>query len=205
MSILLVGLEAILNVHFTCPCKAGLNVSIVVLIFIAPALFASLVMLLLLWPCTYNCSYFQEQNNSGASEGQNIGGTSQEQNRGGSETQDIRGASQGQDAGGTSQSRKNNSVEALSCGIAFGLCIFPCLVWTCALLINGDYVACAHTQCYGRYACDKELNPNCLNWCKPINSSQNNETRCYEITQELTTKSKVSIIVFFTQFQVKTA
>ncbi|KAF4097581.1 hypothetical protein G5714_021589 [Onychostoma macrolepis] len=43
----------------------------------------------------------------------------------------------------------------------------------------------------GRYACDKELHPICLNWCKPTDLNQGgNETELYERTRELIEQSK---------------
>ncbi|XP_048061795.1 uncharacterized protein LOC125277453 [Megalobrama amblycephala] len=71
----LVGLQGIMDVKFSCPCKAGWNRDISALIFCSPALFALVIMLVLLRPFQYKCSCQdgektpQGQGNTGASEG----------------------------------------------------------------------------------------------------------------------------------------
>lgn len=77
--------------------------------------------------------------------------------------QNNRGASQGE----ASQSKINDLDVNFSCEKAVLVCLIPSLVRICLCFIDGDYLACGVTDWSGHYACDKQLHPNCLNWCKP--------------------------------------
>lgn len=167
ISFLLVGLQAIVDVKFSCPCKADRNKAISAFIFIVPALFAFVIMFVLLRPCQYKCRC-KKQNNTETSQGK-----------------DTKETSQGQDNSETSLEK------------VFVVCCIPGIVWICICFIDGDYFACGLTNWTGRYACDNELHPNCLNWCKPTElSPEEYETEYYEKTRELIFTSKVSITGF---------
>ncbi|XP_051772170.1 uncharacterized protein LOC127524571 [Ctenopharyngodon idella] len=180
ISFLLVGLQAIVDVKFSCPCKADRNKAISAFIFIVPALFAFVIMFVLLRPCQYKCRC-KKQNNTETSQGKDTKETSQGQDN--SET------SQGKDTKETSQGQDNSETSLEK---AVVVCCIPGIVWICICFIDGDYFACGLTNWTGRYACDKELHPNCLNWCKPTElSPEEYETEYYEKTRELIFTSKI--------------
>ncbi|XP_058615498.1 uncharacterized protein LOC131529695 [Onychostoma macrolepis] len=111
LSLLLVGLQAMIDVKFSCPCNVKWNNHLIALIFIAPITIALVIMILLLRPfhyeCSCNCSC-KNQNNSGRTQGQDDRGTTQgKDDRGSTQGQDDRGTSQGQDNRGTSQGQDN--------------------------------------------------------------------------------------------------
>ncbi|XP_048061827.1 uncharacterized protein LOC125277482 [Megalobrama amblycephala] len=298
----LVGLQAIMEVKFSCPCKAGWNTAISALVFCAPALFAFVIMFVLLRPIPFKYSCCQKQNNiedSRKSQAQDNKETSQAQdnketsqaqdnkktsqaqdnkktsqaqdnketsqaqdnketsqaqdnketsqaqdnketsqaqdnketsqaqdnketsqaqdnketsqaqdNKETSQAQDNKETSQAQDNKKTSQAQDNKETsqgkneetpqehlkQCIKCRYTtFFVCLIPSLVWICICFIDGDYLACGFTTCNGRYACDKELHPNCLNWCKPTElSPEKNETECYERTRKLIYISKIT-------------
>jgi len=166
MIFLLVGLESIMDVKFSCPCRNDRNQVISVFIFIVPAVVVFVIMFLLLRPCKYESSSRTSQ------------------------AQDSRGTSQGQD------NRRMFQVLLVCC--------IPCLVWITICFIDGDYLACGFTDWNGHYACDKELHPICLNWCKPTKLSPGkNETECYDTTLKLIFISKVSIIGYWPNFPLQ--
>lgn len=55
LSILLFGLEAIIEHRFVCPCTFWLNALAAAFVFIGPALFTLSLMCILLRPCRYGC------------------------------------------------------------------------------------------------------------------------------------------------------
>ncbi|XP_048061826.1 uncharacterized protein LOC125277480 [Megalobrama amblycephala] len=175
MTFSLVGLQAVMDVKFSCPCKAYWNMPITAFIFIVPAFFAFIIMFILLRPIPFKYSCSQKQNNIEASR----------------RNKDCEETSQGHDNKETPQEHLKYCIK---CRVkTFLVCLIPSLVWICIFLIDGDYIACGFTNWNGRYACDKELHPYCLNWCKPTElSSEKNETKCYERTRELIYISKIS-------------
>lgn len=56
LSCLLIGLEALIDKEFSCPCREHLNYYLSIVVFIAPAFFAFLLMFLLLRPFKYTCT-----------------------------------------------------------------------------------------------------------------------------------------------------
>ncbi|XDV22695.1 hypothetical protein PO909_027541 [Leuciscus waleckii] len=157
MIFLLVGLQEIMDVKFSCPCRVGRNHALTSCIFFAPAIVA------------LNKITVEHLKEKTAVEHLRL--------------------------------KKNELVENLSCRKVFVVCCIPCLVWICIFFIDGDYLACGLTDCNGYYACDNELHPRCMNWCKPTKlSPPKNETECYERTLELIWISKVSFIGFWPNF-----
>lgn len=130
-------------------------------------------------PCKYSLS--QGQDSNGKLQEQDKNEASQEQGTDGqSQEQDERGKSQ-------SEETKQSFVTVLVA------CLIPPIVWICIFFIDGDYLACAATDWNGQYACDKELHPICLNWCKPTELNQGgNETELYEQTRDMIDTSKVN-------------
>lgn len=96
--------------------------------------------------------------------------------------------SQEQDKSGTTQSKETKQSQK-TCFVFLA----PSVVWLCLCLIDGDYIACAATHWNGKYACDKELHSNCLNWCKPELNQGTNETELYNYTHKAINISKVSL------------
>ncbi|XDV22697.1 hypothetical protein PO909_027543, partial [Leuciscus waleckii] len=205
---LLVGLQAIMDVKFSCPCRVGRNQALTSCILFAPAIFALLIMLLLLRSYKNESSLCSSQgkDSSGTSQGKDSSGTSQGKDSSGtSQGKDSSGTSQGKDSSGTSQGKESSgtsqgkdssgtsqSEKKLSWDKAFVVCI-TCLVWICIFFIDGDYLACGLTNWNGHYACDNELHPRCVNWCKPTKLSRGqNETECYEKTLEFIWISKIT-------------
>ncbi|XP_016106224.1 uncharacterized protein [Sinocyclocheilus grahami] len=179
LSFMLLGLQALLDVQFSCPCKVKWNALISGFLFIVPSLFAFVIMFMLLRPCKYKCSHSQRKNSGGRTQGQDNNEASQEE--------DKSGQSQEQNKSAIYQSEETRQ----SFETVLMACLIPPIVWICIFLIDGDYVACGFTDWNGRYACDKDLHPICLNWCKPTELNQGgNETELYEQTRELIDQSK---------------
>lgn len=183
LSFMLLGLQALMDVQFSCPCKVKWNALISSFVLIVPALFVFVIMLMFLRPCKY--SHSQGQDSNGKLQEQDKNKASQEDGKGGqSQEQDGRGKSE-------SEETKQSFVTVLVA------CLIPPVVWICIFFIDGDYLACAATDWNGQYACDKKLHPICLNWCKPTESNQGgNETELYEQTREMVDKSKVNATGF---------
>ncbi|KAI2650481.1 Halomucin [Labeo rohita] len=246
LSFLLVGLQSMIDVKFSCPCKTKWNSAIATVIFVAPAIVALVIMLFLLRPfkykyegCCCHCDCCcQEKNNSkrshkddntgtshrdykaGTSHNDDNAGTSHSGDNTGTSHRDDKtrttykddnagtshiddnertphrgnntGTSQGQDKKETFQSETNELEENLGFVKASFVCLVPSLVWICLCFIDGDYLACGLTKWNGHYACDKELHPNCLNWCKPDELSQGKTETEYERTRELIVISKIT-------------
>lgn len=187
MSFLLVGLQALINFHFSCPCKYEWNVTLSLFVLVVPAFFAFVIMLMLLKPWKYKhinrvCSCCQKSKCGESSKKKN--------NSKGSQEQEKTGQSQEQNESGETRSQTKESCEWVLLA-----CLIPPVVWICIYFIDGDYVACAASKWDGRYACDKELHPVCLNWCKP--NEQGNETKNYKETLEAIRASKVNVTGFF--------
>ncbi|KAK9963988.1 hypothetical protein ABG768_005199 [Culter alburnus] len=111
MTFSLVGLQAIIDVKFSCPCKAYWNIAISAFIFIVPALFAFVIMFALLKPFQYKRSS-QKQNNSETSQGKDSKETSQgKDNSETSQGKDSKETSQGKDSKETSQGKDNSETS----------------------------------------------------------------------------------------------
>ncbi|KAL1251478.1 hypothetical protein QQF64_019274 [Cirrhinus molitorella] len=170
LSFMMLGLQALIAVKFSCPCKVKWNALTSLFLFVVPALFAFVIMFMLLRPCKFKCSRSQRQTSGGRTQSRVNNEASQEE--------DKSGIYQSED---TSQSFE----------IVLMACLIPPIVWICIFFIDGDYLACGFTDWNGRYACDKDLHPICLNWCKPTELNQGgNETKLYERTRELIDQSK---------------
>ncbi|XP_043079309.1 uncharacterized protein LOC122327776 [Puntigrus tetrazona] len=179
LSFMLLGLQELIDVHFSCPCKVKWNSLITGFLFIVPALFAFVIMFMLLRPCKYKRSRSQRQKSVGRAQGQG--------NKEASQERDESGESQEQDKSAIHQFDEARQ----SFPTVLMACLIPPIVWICIFFIDGDYLACGFTDWNGRYACDKDLHPICLNWCKPTDLNQReNQTELYERTRELIDQSK---------------
>ncbi|XP_052394304.1 uncharacterized protein LOC127942554 [Carassius gibelio] len=230
LSILLVGLQAMIDVKFACPCIPKWNKTISALIFVAPACLAFVLMLLFLRPWKYECKWTiwkccccGEKKNCGSCccGGRKICGSCccgvskicgscccgekkccgscccgekkccgscccGEKKCCGScccGEQNKRGASKREDKKEASQSEKDELDVNFSREKAVLACLTPSLVWICLCFIDGDYLTCGLTYWDGHYACDKELHPNCLNWCKPNDLGQGKKETEHEYEQ----------------------
>ncbi|XP_056304151.1 uncharacterized protein LOC130216276 [Danio aesculapii] len=177
MSFLLVGLQALINVHFSCPCIYAWNITLSIFVLVVPAFFAFVIMLMLLKPWKYKHIHTAR---SGCQKSKCGGSSMKNENNKGSQEQEKKVQN---------ESKETWSQTKESCEWVLLACLIPPVVWICIYFIDGDYVACAASNWNGRYACDKELHPVCLNWCKP--NEEQNETEKYEKTLEAIRASKI--------------
>ncbi|XP_056303680.1 uncharacterized protein LOC130215859 [Danio aesculapii] len=95
-----------------------------------------------------------------------------------------------QNNSGTAQAQNSSGPSENEQKCVWIICVIPMIIWWCICLIDGDYAACFVTDWDGKYACDKELHPHCLNWCKPTESNQN-QTEKYNYTRKNINISKI--------------
>ncbi|TRY82423.1 hypothetical protein DNTS_016380 [Danionella cerebrum] len=70
------------------------------------------------------------------------------------------------------------------CVGGFLFCLIPPLLWTCLLLLEGDYVACGAAYWEGDCVLDEEFK---IKWCKPtdLNEGKSNGTKLLELTERI--------------------
>lgn len=178
LSCLLIGLDALIDLKFLCPCNVENSQTLFWLILFAPACFAFLLMFLLLRPCKYeyefcspeywgyNCCYkcYKDWGPDCFSNCCCI--CCYDRN-------DI------------NRKRLNNN----HCVKQFVQCLVPPVVWF-LVLYDGTYYACYKSYWSSKYVFDDELN---IKWCKPTYSfPENDRQRRVEFQGFLVTSKIIS-------------
>ncbi|XP_057181853.1 uncharacterized protein LOC130548839 [Triplophysa rosa] len=146
VSLLLIGLEKMMEVNLSCPCGSGLNEPLIVCIFIGPFIFMFALMFVLFSPFRHVC--YQCSANKGF---------------------------WGRLASCLKSlvnlciccqcSAKDKRDDWQSCFRALGRCAIPPVMWIIILLLDGDYLACCWTTWEGKYVFDIEID---RKWCEPV-------------------------------------
>nr|XP_055074372.1 uncharacterized protein LOC129453977 [Misgurnus anguillicaudatus] len=178
LSSLSFGMEALVEVKFSCPCNTASNQVLFWLVLMAPALFVFLLIFLFSRPfkdeykcCSLNCK-------KTSSDTSNPGEPR--------ELRSLTTPTSDQTHETTSDQTHSPPFKQTHFIIPFVQCLVPPVVWFFVVLYDGDYYACSKTDWSGTYVTDDELK---IQWCKPRNSSKGGlELRDH--TQALLTKSK---------------
>lgn len=183
LSCLSLGMEALVEMKFSCPCKTTSNQALFLLVLFAPALFIFLLMFLFSRPLKdkYKCFSKCEPTSSDTSNP----GT----------THELRSLNTS-----TSERTLSPPSERTHFIIPFVQCFVPPVVWFFVVLYDGDYYACSQTDWSGTYVTDDELK---IQWCKPTHSSEK-DLQLRDQTQTLLTESKKSSFILAIVFCVIT-
>lgn len=183
LSSLSFGMEALVEMKFSCPCKTTLNQTLFWLVLFAPALFVFVLMFLFSRPFKdkYKCSLNCKKTSSDTS---NPG-----------PSHELRSL-----ATSTSEQTLSPPPKRTHFIIPFVQCFVPPIVWFFVVLYDGDYYACSQTDWSGTYVTDDELK---IQWCKPKSSSEK-DLQLRDQTQTLITESKKNSFILAIVFCVIT-
>ncbi|KAK9978569.1 hypothetical protein ABG768_020314 [Culter alburnus] len=188
LSLLLIGLEKLIEVEFLCPCRLEMNAGLTTSVFIGPALFTFILIFLLLRPFKYKysgcCAEPNDDTHPNPSDVQpNPSDVQPNPSNVQPNPSDIEQNS--------SNNERNPSDDQQNCPKALAYCLIPPVMWIFILLIDGEYVACGMTDWNGVYVLDEELN---RFWCKPTEKIHN-ETELRDLTRKYIYQSQCIVML----------
>nr|XP_055072549.1 uncharacterized protein LOC129452607 [Misgurnus anguillicaudatus] len=171
-SLLLIGLEELMERHLSCPCTHAVNIILIISIFIGPFLFMFALMFILLRPCKYKCCPCGAKKNKDDHQiTPNASKAGNDQKNAPIASDDKDDQQIAPDASAAGKDQKNapnandNKDDQQDFWKALGHCLIPPIFWIIILFLDGDHLACGATKWEGNFVFDKELD---RKWCQPI-------------------------------------
>nr|XP_055074209.1 uncharacterized protein LOC129453849 [Misgurnus anguillicaudatus] len=181
LSLLLIGMEELVEENFLCPCSPSINKRLMASIFIGPLLFTFALMYILLRPFKRRYSREEDTRRSAGSnevvDTHRSAGSNEAVNTplsaGSNASEDtcfFAGPNEPED---TRRSAGSNDARDLK---AFSHCLIPSAWWIIVLFLDGDYLACGSTEWEGSYVFDSDLN---RKWCQTNDSLLRHDYRVF--------------------------